>query len=186
MLGSPFINSYMLNTLAFPCYLVKKFLFPIDVHLARGNPIALAPTVLACLCKYLSFFKKTIVGLSKHPTGGDRFTMKITLQSPFLLGSNLGVGKVQKFTNVKLALDLLVDDFLWRPYVGYAGNRVKFYPNDWIWYHLRLIWMTKWCHLLHASRVSELMDLTLLNNIYHIELLCNLEWIKMFQVIFLG
>jgi len=77
---------------------VNSSLFPIAVHLARRNPIDLAPAVLASLYKDLGFFKKTIVGLSKHPTCGDRFPSEVTLQSPFLHGSNLGVGEVQKFT----------------------------------------------------------------------------------------
>ncbi|KAK2383761.1 Aminotransferase, plant mobile domain family protein [Trifolium repens] len=47
--------------------LVKTSLFPIAVHLARGNPIALAPAVLASIYKDLTLFKKTIVDLSKFP-----------------------------------------------------------------------------------------------------------------------
>jgi hypothetical protein len=45
--------------------LVKSCLFPIAVRLARGNTIALAPSVLGSLYKDLSLFKKQIVDLKK-------------------------------------------------------------------------------------------------------------------------
>jgi len=45
--------------------LVKSSLFPIAIHLARGNPISLAPAVLASLYKDLRLFKNTIVDLKK-------------------------------------------------------------------------------------------------------------------------
>ncbi|XP_027190347.1 uncharacterized protein [Cicer arietinum] len=35
--------------------------------------------------------------------------------------------------NVRLALDLAMDDFLWRPYVRYGDKCGMFYPNDEIW-----------------------------------------------------
>jgi len=65
--------------------LVKSYLFPIAILLARGNIIALAPAVLASIYKDLSLFKKTIVDLSKYPVGGDRYPLEVTLQSPFYL-----------------------------------------------------------------------------------------------------
>jgi len=37
--------------------LVKSFLFPIAIHFARGNTIALAPKILASIYKDLSLFK---------------------------------------------------------------------------------------------------------------------------------
>jgi hypothetical protein len=55
-------------------------LFPITVLLARGNPIALAPPVLACLYKDLSFLKVTIVDLKKCP-----LVFEVNVQSPFYL-----------------------------------------------------------------------------------------------------
>jgi len=146
-----------LSTFVFPSNLVKSYLFPIAIHLARGNPIALAPAVLGSLYKDLTLFKKTIVDLSKHPVGGDRYPLELTLQSPFYLVQiwvwerfknlqpqpqtmliNYGNPflfrwhkvKALKLDNVKLALDSAVDDFLWRPYVRYADNCGMFYPND--------------------------------------------------------
>jgi len=54
----------MLSPFVFPhnCFLFLN-------NLARGNPIAFAPAVLANLYKDLTLFKKTIVHLSKHPVG---------------------------------------------------------------------------------------------------------------------
>jgi len=63
--------------------LVKNSLFPIAIHLARGNSIALATAVLASVFKDLSLFNKTIVGLRKYIVGSDRLSMELTLQSPF-------------------------------------------------------------------------------------------------------
>jgi hypothetical protein len=49
-------------------------MFPIAVHLARGNPIDLAPIVLASIYRDLTLFKKTIVDLSKFGCGrGSKF-----------------------------------------------------------------------------------------------------------------
>ena len=74
-----------LSIFVFPNEIVKSYLFPIAIHLARGNPIALAPAVLASIYKDLSLLKKTIVGLKNYPVGGDRFPLEVTLQSPFYL-----------------------------------------------------------------------------------------------------
>ncbi|XP_050877137.1 uncharacterized protein LOC127080889 [Lathyrus oleraceus] len=130
--------------------LVKTSLFPISIHLARGNPIALAPAVLASIYKDLSFFKKTIVG-------GARFPWEVTLESPFYLvqiwvwerftslqpqpqtmminhGDPLLFRwrkvKALKIDNVRLAIDSAINDFLWRPYVKYADKCGMFYGND--------------------------------------------------------
>ncbi|XP_045822339.1 uncharacterized protein LOC123915241 [Trifolium pratense] len=135
--------------------LVKSCLFPIAIHLARGNPIALAPAVLASIYRDLTLFKKTIVDLSKFPVSGDRFPLEITLPSPFYLvqiwvwerfknlqpqpmlinhGDPLlfrwDKVKALKIDNVKLTLDSASDDFLWRPYVRFADKCGMFYPND--------------------------------------------------------
>ncbi|XP_058754858.1 uncharacterized protein LOC131628008 [Vicia villosa] len=137
--------------------IVKSCFFPIAVQLARGNPIALAPAVLATIYKDLSLFKKTIVGLKKYRVGGERFPLEVTLESPFYLVQiwvwerfknlqpqsqtmmiNHGEPvlfrwrkvKAPKIDNVRLAIDLAIDDFLWRPYVKYADKCGLFYPND--------------------------------------------------------
>ncbi|XP_024634659.1 uncharacterized protein [Medicago truncatula] len=148
--------STWLSVYVFPhLNLVKSCLFPIAVHLARGNPIALAPAVLASLYKDLSLFKKTLVDLKKISDGGDRYPLEVTLQSPFYLVQiwvwerfknlqpqpnliNQGDPllfrwhkvKILKIDSVKWALDSAVDDFLWRPYVRYADKCELFYPND--------------------------------------------------------
>ncbi|XP_058788194.1 uncharacterized protein LOC131662427 [Vicia villosa] len=138
-------------------YVVKTCLFPIAVHLARGNTIALAPAVLASLYKDLSLFKETIVGFKKCSVGGDRSPMvwEVNLQSPFYLVQvwvwerfknlqpqpkmlNKGdhvllrwhMVKALETDDVRLALESATDDFLWRPYVRYADNCGMFYPND--------------------------------------------------------
>ncbi|XP_058782356.1 uncharacterized protein LOC131656750 [Vicia villosa] len=139
--------------------LVNQSLFPIAIHIARGNSIALAPAVLAGIYKDLTLFKKTIVDLWKHDVaGGDRFPLEVTFQSPFYLVQiwvwerfkNLQPQpvlinredpllfrwhKVQalKIDDVKLALDSAVDDFLWRPYGKYADKCGMFYPDDETW-----------------------------------------------------
>lgn len=136
--------------------LLKSCLFPIAVQLARGNPIALAPAVLASIYKDLSLFKKTIVGLKKYPVGGVRLPLEITLASPFYLvqiwvwerfknlqpqpqtmminhGDPLLFRwrkvKAPKIDTVRLAIDSAINDFLWRPYVKYADKCGMFYPN---------------------------------------------------------
>ncbi|XP_050877132.1 protein MAIN-LIKE 2-like [Lathyrus oleraceus] len=138
--------------------LVKTSLFPIVIHLARGNPIALAPAVLASIYKDLNLLKKTIVDLKKyHPVGGERFPLEVTLASPFYLVQiwvwerfkklqpqpqtmmiNHGEpllfrwhrAKAPKINTVRLAIDSGISDFLWRPYVKYADKCGKFYRND--------------------------------------------------------
>jgi len=135
--------------------LVKLSLFPIAVHLARGNPIAFAPAVLASIYKDLRLFKKTIVDLSKYHVGSDRYPLEVTLQSPFYLVQiwvwerfkNLQPQpmlikhgdpflfrwhkvKALIIDNVRMALDSAMDDFLWRPYVRYSDRCELFYPND--------------------------------------------------------
>ena len=134
---------------------VKTSFFPIAVHLSRGNSIALAPAVLATIYKDLTLFNKTIVDLSKHLVGGDTYPLEVTLKSPFYL---VQIWVWERFKNlqpqpmlinledpflfrwhkvkpliidnVKMALDLAIDDFLWRPYVRYSDKYVMFYPND--------------------------------------------------------
>ena len=134
--------------------LVKSSLFPIVVHLARGNPISLAPAVLASLYKDLRLFKNTIVDLKKCP---DKFPfmLDVNVQSPFYLVQvwvwerfkNLQPQpklinnrdhvllrwhnvKALKIDNVMFALDSAIDDFIWRPYVQYADKCGVFYPKD--------------------------------------------------------
>ncbi|BAT89317.1 hypothetical protein VIGAN_06024600 [Vigna angularis var. angularis] len=45
---------------------VNQLVFPIAIHLARGNPIALGPTVLASIYQDLSLLKETVVDLTKN------------------------------------------------------------------------------------------------------------------------
>jgi hypothetical protein len=129
---------------------VKSSLFPIAVFLARGKPIALAPTVLANLYNDLSLFKKQIVDLKKCPSS----ELDVIVQSPFYLVQvwvwerfknlqpkpmliNKGdhvllrwhMVRPLKNKNVRLELDSAINDFIWRPYVQYADKCRLFYPN---------------------------------------------------------
>ena len=135
-------------------FTVKSSLFPIAIHLARGNTIALAPAVLASLYNDLSLFKKQIVDFKKCP---HKFplVLDVNLQSPFYLVQVWVWERFKKFQpqpklinngdhvllrwhnvnalkmdNVRLALDSATDDFIWRPYVEYADKCGAFYPND--------------------------------------------------------
>jgi len=164
--------------------LVKSYLFPIAIHLARGNPIALAPAVLANIYKDLSLFKKKIVGWSKYPVGGDGFHMEVTLQSPFYLVQiwvwerfknllpqpqtmliNHGDPFLFRWHNVKaleidnvgLAVDLTIDDFVWRPYVRYFDRCGLFYPNDEILLPFKKDLDTKILSFAVCLRVSKLV-----------------------------
>ncbi|XP_020222211.1 uncharacterized protein LOC109804776 [Cajanus cajan] len=138
-----------------PKGLVGKFVFPIAVHLARGNTIALGPAVLASIYKDLTLLKKTIVGLTEKLVLGDDLQLEVTLQSPFYLVQiwvwerfkNLQPQprlinhdeamlfrwhkvKPLKVDNVRLTLDSAMEHFRWRPYVQYVGKFKVFYPEN--------------------------------------------------------
>jgi len=162
---------------------VNSSLFPVAIHLARGNPIALAPAVLASLYKDLSLFKNILLNLSKLPVGGDRLPMEAILQSPFYL---VQVWVWERFKNlqpqpmlinhddpclfrwhkaesedlnvdnVRLELNSAKNHFLWRPYVRFAEKCELFYPNDGIWvYNTDLD--DKMLSFVRCTRVSELV-----------------------------
>jgi len=161
---------------------VKTSFFPIAVHLSRGNSIALAPAVLATIYKDLTLFNKTIVDLSKHLVGGDTYPLEVTLKSPFYL---VQIWVWERFKNlqpqpmlinledpflfrwhkvkpliidnVKMALDLAIDDFLWRPYVRYSDKCELFYPNDEIFVPFKKDLDTKIISFVICLRVSELV-----------------------------
>ncbi|KAL5164874.1 hypothetical protein HKD37_18G050108 [Glycine soja] len=65
--------------------LVSTLVFPIAVHLGRGNPIALGPAVLASLYKDLTLLKNTVVGMTEQLVLGYKLELEVTLQSPFYL-----------------------------------------------------------------------------------------------------
>ncbi|XP_045824790.1 serine/threonine-protein phosphatase 7 long form homolog [Trifolium pratense] len=157
---------------------VKSCLFPIAIHLARGNTIALGPSVLASLYKDLSLFKKQIVDLKKC-TDKFPFVLDVNVQSPFYLvqvwvwerfknlqpqpklinnGDPLllrwDMVKALKIKNVRLALDSATDYFIWRPYVRYNG---MFYPNDEILLALKKDLDKKILSFVICLRVSELV-----------------------------
>ncbi|KAG5027245.1 hypothetical protein JHK86_023159 [Glycine max] len=135
--------------------LVSTLVFPIAVHLARGNPIALGPAVLASIYKDLTLLKNSIVGMTKQLVLGDKLELEVTLQSPFYLVQiwvwerfkNLQPQprlinhedpmmfrwhkvKALKIDNVRLALESAMEHFCWRPYVQYAGKFKVFYPEN--------------------------------------------------------
>ncbi|XP_027931275.1 uncharacterized protein LOC114187273 [Vigna unguiculata] len=134
---------------------VSRLAFPIATHLARGNPIALGPTVLASIYQDLSLLKKTVVGLTKNLLRGDNLELEVTLRSPFYLVQiwvwerfknfqpqprviNPGNPwlyrwhkvKGLKIDNARLALDSGMEHFRWRPYVQYADRFKVFYPEN--------------------------------------------------------
>jgi len=138
-----------------PSGYVSELAFPIAIHLARGNPIALGPPVLASIYQDLALLKKTIVGLAKKLLLGDNLELEVTLQSPFYLVQiwvwerfgNLQPQpslinpenswlyrwhkvKALKIDNARLALDSAMEHFRWRPYVQYAGRFKVFYPEN--------------------------------------------------------
>lgn len=138
--------------------MVNKAVFPLAIHLARGNPIALAPAVLAGIYKDLGCLKETIVGFRKKPVVGDEVELEVTFQPPFCLVQiwvwerfknlqpepnliNNGDPvlarwhkvKALKIDNVRLAFNLATEDFLWRPYVRYDGKCRVFYPENETW-----------------------------------------------------
>ncbi|XP_057434223.1 protein MAIN-LIKE 2-like [Lotus japonicus] len=147
-----------LSVFVFPHeYLVKKCLFPIAILLARGNPIALAPAVLASIYKDLGALKETIADLTKIPVAADKLDkeLEVTPESPFYLvqiwlwerflnlqpepnvikdGDPLLFRwhkvKGMKIDNVRLALNSAMGDFLWRPYVRYGGKCRAIYPEN--------------------------------------------------------
>jgi len=161
---------------------MKSSLFPIAVLLARGNPIALAPAVLASIYNDLTLFKKTIVNLSKYHVGSDRYPLQVTLQSPFYL---VQIWVWERFKNlqpqpmllnhrdpflfrwhkvkplivdnVRMTLDSAMDDFLWRPYVRYSDKCELFYPNDEILVPFKKDLDTKMISFVICLRVSELV-----------------------------
>jgi len=77
---------------------VKSCLFLTVVNLARGNPIALAPAILASINKDLTLFKKTIIDLSKYLIGDDIFPVEFTFLSTFYL---VQVWVSERFTNLQ-------------------------------------------------------------------------------------
>ncbi|XP_073224879.1 uncharacterized protein [Cicer arietinum] len=164
--------------------LVKSSLFPVAIHLARGNQIALAPAVLASLYKDLSLFKESIVGLEKCSLKGVRFPLEleVNLRSPFYLvqiwvwerfqnlqpqpklinnGDHVllkwDMVKGLEIDNVRLALDSAVDDFLWRSYVGYADKCGVFYPIDECWIPFKKDLNKEMLSFVTCLRVSELV-----------------------------
>ncbi|XP_024634660.1 uncharacterized protein [Medicago truncatula] len=98
----------------------------------RGNPIALAPAVLASIYKDLTLFKKTIVGLSKYYVGGDRFPLEVNLRSPFYL----------------------VQIWVWERYPNKCG---MFYPNNEIWVPFKKDLDTNMLSFVICLRVAELV-----------------------------
>ncbi|XP_045822483.1 uncharacterized protein LOC123915413 [Trifolium pratense] len=161
---------------------VKSCLFPIAILLARGNPIALAPAVLASLYNDLSLFKKQIVDLKKC-SDKSPLVLDVNLQSPFYLvqvwvwerfknlqpqpnlinnGDHVLLRwhkvKPLNIKNVSLELDSAIDDFFWRPYVRYADKCRVFYPNDEILIPHKEDLMDKQMHsFVICLRVSELV-----------------------------
>lgn len=164
--------------------LVSKAVFPLAIHLARGNPIALAPAVLAGIYKDLGCLRETIVGFRKKPVVGDEVELEVTLQSPFYLVQiwvwerfknlqpepnliNNGDPilarwhkvKALKIDNVRLAFNLAMEYFLWRPYVRYAGKCRVFYPENETWVPFDSNLDKELLSFVTCMRVSELVGI---------------------------
>ncbi|XP_058788193.1 uncharacterized protein LOC131662426 [Vicia villosa] len=166
--------------------LVKSCLFPIAVHLTRGNRIALAPAVLASLYNDLSLFKEIIVGFKKCLVRGVELplVLEVDVQSPFYLvqvwvwerfknlqpQSNLidkeehvllrwNMVRALKIDNVRFAFDSAIDDFLWRPYVRYADKCGMYYPNDEISVPFKTDLDIQMLSFVLCLRVSELVGI---------------------------
>ncbi|XP_022151001.1 uncharacterized protein LOC111019021 [Momordica charantia] len=101
--------------------LVRKLVFPIAVHLANGNRIALAPPVLAAIYRDLSLLRTaTMVSAQRLDNfrGGD-FISTLVLWSQlhsdreFARWHRVKCGKIH---DVRIAVDLAGEKFLWRPY----------------------------------------------------------------------
>ncbi|CAL0299515.1 unnamed protein product [Lupinus luteus] len=137
--------------------LINKDVFPIAIHLARGNTIALAPAVLAGVYKDLGCMRETIVYLAKKAVVAE-IDLEVILQSPFYLVQiwvwerfrnlqpqpnliNKGDPvlakwhkvKALKVDNVRFCLNLAIEDFVWRPYVRNAAKWRIFYPENEMW-----------------------------------------------------
>ncbi|KAF3453494.1 hypothetical protein FNV43_RR03934 [Rhamnella rubrinervis] len=128
--------------------LIRKLVFPIAIHLARGTRIALAPAVLASIYRDLTLFKEAIVASTK--CNDENTVLGLNLFSPLQLlrlwalerfqgmqpHTNLMRGdpffarwqRMKKLTlgNVRLALDSAVECFKWRPY---TTDRVNWYGS---------------------------------------------------------
>ncbi|KAK7316746.1 hypothetical protein RJT34_00430 [Clitoria ternatea] len=164
--------------------LIRKFVFPIAIHLARGNTIALAPAVLASIYKDLSLLKKTIVRLKERSPLSDNLQLEVALHSPFYLVQiwlwerfkNLQPKpnlidnqdpvlfrwhkvKALKIDNVRLELNSALEDFIWRPYVKFAGKSRAFYPDNETWLPFEKDLDNKLVSFVTCLRVSELVGI---------------------------
>ncbi|KAJ4726102.1 Serine/threonine-protein phosphatase 7 long form like [Melia azedarach] len=128
--------------------LIVKSVFPIAIHLAKGNRIALAPAILASIYRDLSLLKEKIVslaGIENWENEGSKF--EVTIMSPFHLVQIWGwerfielrpvpnlikTGearfaqwhrKIIAVENVRTVLDSAKDSFVWRPYAKAVQNK---------------------------------------------------------------
>lgn len=130
--------------------LIRKLVFPIAIHLARGTRIALAPAVLASIYRNLSLLKEAIVASTKCNNGDT--VLQLNLFSPLQLlrlwalerfqglqpqpnliagkqffASWQGVPKL-RLSNIRLALASAGECFQWRPYtkdgVNWYGSKL--------------------------------------------------------------
>lgn len=132
--------AYWLSRFVFPeANILQKRALPIAIQLARGNRIALAPAVLACIYRDLSALKRKIVA-SNRLEGRDDVS-KLKLKSPFHLvqvwawerflelrpvRNVVSVAEPRlalwnrvdglKVVNVRKVLDSAREAFVWRPY----------------------------------------------------------------------
>ena len=141
--------------------LIRKQVFPIAIHLARGTRIALAPAVLSSIYRDLCLLKRTIVGLNKFDGGeNENSLLEVIIRSPFQLvqlwvwerfQALQPIPKLVKcgepafarwhsvksvnVENVRVALLSAGDTFLWCPYAlyRYKSDFPRFYREKERW-----------------------------------------------------
>ncbi|XP_043811034.1 uncharacterized protein LOC122723304 [Manihot esculenta] len=139
-----------------PSKTIRKDVFPIAIHLARGIPVALAPAVLASIYRDLSRLNSIIIS-AKFSTGVDLNTeLALQISSPFQLVqlwawerfqalqpnpniikpgdprlSRWNMVRFPKVDNVALALASAGESFIWRPYAKLLLNwRFPMFYNE--------------------------------------------------------
>ncbi|XP_050217311.2 protein MAIN-LIKE 2-like [Mercurialis annua] len=133
--------------------ILKAQVFPIAIRLAKGEIVALAPSVLASIYRDLGLLKATLLSVSEiETTENCSDVLALTLWSPFHLvqlwawerfpafrkNPNFVKNgeprsalwhsvKCKKVGNVRLALDSAANTFCWRPYT--TRSQGSYLPN---------------------------------------------------------
>ncbi|XVF70592.1 hypothetical protein PTKIN_Ptkin11bG0174900 [Pterospermum kingtungense] len=128
-----------------PLGVIRKRLFPIACLLAKGEPMALGPAVLAGIYRDLTLLKETIVAIESAEV--DDSVLEVRLCSPMQLvqlwawerfpalqpkpkaieyhdprSARWSNVKILKVDNVRMVLDSSGETFEWRPYARVVDN----------------------------------------------------------------